>query len=168
MCYWACSWHMVLLQPFSCCPDCHCAMQCINVVRLCTRPFRCCRHATWRWKWHALAHKALLLSLLCNAMWNALVDIKLKLYACAPWLTHILCFGWESLCSSTCWHWLMRLRRGHWLLLNRHCIIVDCCLTNDDSQSKSSCACAWGAPCWHMLLSKLCLLMSPLRHTICK
>ncbi len=47
---WARSRHMVLLQPFSCCPR--------------------CRHATRRWKWCALAHEALSWSSLCGATYR--------------------------------------------------------------------------------------------------
>jgi hypothetical protein len=32
--YWARSQHMVLLQPFSCCPHCRCATQCVNTLLL--------------------------------------------------------------------------------------------------------------------------------------
>ncbi len=133
-----------------------------------TRPCCCQWCVTWCWKWRALVHKALLLSPLCNTMWNASVDIKLKLCAHTRWLMHSLRFGWESSCSSAWWLWLMHLRIGHQLSLNCNCIIVNSCLSNNDSQYKSLCACAWGACCWHMLLSKPCLLLSPLRHTICK
>ncbi len=139
----------------------------------CTRP---CHHqycGTWRWKRHALAHEALLSLSSCNAMWKCIGWYEIEaLCSCAManaqpmfWSLH---FGWESLCSCARWLWLMRLRRGCWLLLNHYRVIADCCLSNDDSQYKCSCACAWGAHCWHMMLSKLCLLLSPLRHTICK
>ncbi len=88
---------------------CWCFTQC-DMIRM--RPCRCWRCATWHWKWRALAHEALSSSPSCNAMWNASADIKLKLCARVRWLMHSLRFGWESLCSSARWLWLIRLRRG--------------------------------------------------------
>ncbi len=204
----ACSWHMVLLQPLSCCHCCRCVtrhwngvclctrlvvvtvvqpdveMACAcaqglvgvtvmwcdveNGVHFCTRPCHLCRHATQRWKWCVLVHKALLSLLLCDTMGKCMGHIKLKLCAHARWLMHGLHLGWESSCSSAQWLWLMHLRKGRQLLLNCHCVIVDCCFSNDDSQYKSLCACTWGALCWHMLFSKPSLLLLPLHYTMCK
>jgi hypothetical protein len=115
------------------------------------------------WKYRALVHEALsFVKALCDVIWNAqgLVvvavvqhDVKMAC-ACAQGLDVVAI--------------VQRNVKRHWLLLNCHCIIVDCCLSNDDSQYKSLCACAWGAHHWHMLLLKPCLLLLPLHHTICK